>query len=136
MTRGDLAVVEEWLSAVDARDGTRLLALTTPVVEVVGPRGRARAGRAVLADWLGRAGFSAVSRRWFCGGDGRVVVEQDARWVDVATGAEQGRSRIASEFLVDPSERLVTRYVRHDTGPAAALAAAGLSEDDEVTGRQ
>jgi hypothetical protein len=64
-----------------------------------------------------------------------VVVEQDARWADVGTGTEQGRARIASEFLVDPGGRLVTRYVRHDAGTAAALAAAGLSEDDEVTVR-
>jgi hypothetical protein len=135
MTRGDLAVVEEWLSAVDARDRARLMALTTPEVEVVGPRGSARADRAVLSEWLGRAGFSAEARRWFCGGDGRVVVEQDARWVDVTTGAEQDRARIASEFLVDPGRHLVTRYVRHDAGTAAALAAAGLSEDDEVTVR-
>lgn len=128
-------MVEEWLSAVDARDGDRLLALTTAEVELVGARGRARADRAVLVGWLGRAGFSAEARRWFCGGDGRVVVEQDARWVDLATGAKQGRARIASEFLVDPAERRVARYVRHDAGTAAALAAAGLSADDEVTVR-
>ncbi|SDY13943.1 hypothetical protein SAMN05661080_02453 [Modestobacter sp. DSM 44400] len=60
------------------------------------------------------------------------MVEQDARWVDVRTGAEQGRARIASEFLVDAVERRVTRYVRHDQGVLAALAAAGLT-DDEVT---
>jgi hypothetical protein len=89
----------------------------------------------VLVEWLGRAGFSAESRRWFCGGDGRVVVEQDARWADVVTGAEQGRARLASEFRVDPGERRVARYVRHDAGTAAALSATGLSEDDEVSTR-
>ena len=136
MTRGDLAVVEDWLAAVDAGDGARLVALTTPEVEIVGPRGSGRTDRAVLAEWLGRAGFSAASRRWFCGGDGRVVVEQDARWVDVVSGREQGRARIASEFLVDRAQRRVSRYVRHDGGTAAALAAAGLSEDDEVTVRE
>jgi hypothetical protein len=135
MTRGDLAVVEAWLAAVDARDGARLLALTTPDVEIEGPRGSARADRTVLMEWLGRAGFAAESRRWSCGGDGRVVVEQDARWTDVGTGAERGRARTASEFRVDPGGSQVTRYVRHDAGTAAALAAAGLSPADEVTVR-
>ena len=128
-------MVEDWLAAVDARDGARLTALTTAQVDVVGPRGSGRADRGLLVEWLGRAGFSAEPRRWFCGADGRVVVEQDARWVDVVTGAEQGRARIASEFRVDPAERRVTRYVRHDAGTAAALAATGLTEDDEGTAR-
>ena len=135
MARGDLAVVEDWLAAVDAGDAARLTALTAAEVDLVGPRGAVRADRSVLAGWLARAGFSAESRRWFCGGDGRVVVEQDARWVDVASGRGQGRARIASEFLVDPVGRLVVRYVRHDAGTAAALAAAGLSARDEVTVR-
>ena len=128
-------MVEAWLAAVDARDGERLQSLTTPEVHVVGPRGAALADRSVLVEWLGRAGFSARARHWFCGGDGRVVVEQDARWVDVATGAEQGSARIASEFLVDREARRVSRYVRHDAGTAAALTAAGLSGADEVTAR-
>ena len=64
-------------------------------------RGSGRADRRVLSEWLTRAGFSAEPLRWFCGSDGRVVVEQDARWVDVATGEEQGRGRVASQFLVD-----------------------------------
>ena len=135
MARGDLGVVEDWLAAVDAGDAARLTALTAAEVELVGPRGTVRADRSVLAGWLARAGFSAESRRWFCGGDGRVVVEQDARWVDVASGREQGHARIASEFLVEPVGRLVARYVRHDAGTAAALAAAGLSARDEVTVR-
>ncbi|WP_448616338.1 hypothetical protein [Modestobacter sp. URMC 112] len=126
MARGDLAVVEDWLAAVDAGDAARLTALTAAEVELVGPRGAVRADRSVLAGWLARAGFSAESRRWFCGGD---------RWVDVASGQEQGRARIASQFLVDPVGRLVVRYVRHDAGTAAALAAAGLSARDEVTVR-
>lgn len=67
-------------------------------------------------------------------GDGRVVVEQDARWVDVATGEEQGRARVASQFLVDRTR--IARYVRHDDGLPAALSAAQLGDSDEVTERQ
>ena len=54
----------------------------------------------MLTDWLARAGFAARARRWFCGADGRVVVEQDARWSDPATAAEQGRARVASRFVI------------------------------------
>ncbi|MEJ7755943.1 MAG: nuclear transport factor 2 family protein [Nocardioidaceae bacterium] len=85
-----MAIVEQWLAAVNRGDGVRLEQLTHEEVEIVGPRGSGRADRRVLSEWLTRAGFSAEPLRWFCGGDGRVVVEQDARWVDVATGEEQG----------------------------------------------
>lgn len=89
MATGALAVVEEWLDAVNAADGRRLEELTTPVVELSGPRGRGPADRGVLSEWLQRAGFTARSLRWFCGGDGNVVVEHEARWVDVESGTEQ-----------------------------------------------
>ena len=102
MSIGSLAIVEEWLDAVNRGDGVRLEQLTHEEVEIVGPRGTGRADRRVLSEWLTRAGFSAEPLRWFCGSDGRVVVEQDARWVNVATGEEQGRGQVASQFLVDP----------------------------------
>ena len=63
------------------------------------PRGSMR-GRQVLAAWLGRARFSAESLRWFCGADGSVVVEQAARWIDPASGADRGQARVASCFCV------------------------------------
>lgn len=134
MSFGSLAVVEEWLHAVNRGDSWRLKELTNEAVEIVGPRGSALADRRVLSEWLARAGFSAESLRWFCAADGSVVVEQDARWVDSATGAEQGHARVASQFLV--CEARIARYVRHDGGLAPALIAAGLSAVDEVTERQ
>ncbi|MPZ64714.1 MAG: hypothetical protein GEU83_04085 [Pseudonocardiaceae bacterium] len=92
MSIGSLAIVEEWLDAVNRRNGLRLEQLTHEAVEIVGPRGSGRADRRVLSEWLIRAGFSAEPLRWFCGADGSVVVEQDARWVDVTTGGS-GRRR-------------------------------------------
>lgn len=134
MAIGSLAVVEEWLLAVNRADGRRLEELTHRQVEIVGPRGSGTTDRGVLSEWLTRSGFSAESQRWFCGaGGGDVVVDQDARWVDTATGAEQGRARVASRFLVRGSQ--VATYVRHDDGLESALTAAGLTEDDEVTER-
>lgn len=134
MSIGSLAIVEEWLDAVNRGDGVRLEQLTHEEVEIVGPRGSGRADRRVLSEWLTRAGFSAEPLRWFCGSDGRVVVEQDARWVDVTTGEEQGRGRVASQFLVDRDR--IAKYVRHDDGLPPALTAARLGDSDEVTERQ
>lgn len=129
MSAGALAVVEEWLEAVNRGDGQRVEQLSAEDVEIVGPRGSAH-GRQVLSQWLTRAGFSASARRWFCGADGSVVVEQDARWVDLATGSEVGRAVVASAFVVDGA--VVARYARHD-GLDAALVAADLDRADEVT---
>ena len=131
---GSLAVVEEWLDAVNRGDGHRLEQVTHEEIEIVGPRGQGRTDRRAVSAWLTRAGFSAVALRWFCGADGSVVVEQDARWVDVTTGVEQGRARVASQFLVDGAR--VAMYVRHDDSLRSALVASGLDETDEVRERQ
>ena len=129
---GQLAVVEAWLDAVDRADAAAATALCAPDVEVVGPRGSVR-GREVLGPWMARAGFSARPLRWFCGADGAVVVEQDATWVDPATGAERGRAVVAARFHV--AGGVIASFQRHDDGLPAALAAAGLRESDEVTAR-
>ncbi|HZH22628.1 MAG TPA: nuclear transport factor 2 family protein [Geodermatophilus sp.] len=129
---GQLAVVEAWLEAVDRADAAAAMALCAPDVEVVGPRGSMR-GHEVLGPWMARAGFSARPLRWFCGADGAVVVEQDATWVDPATGAERGRAVVAARFRV--AGGAIASFERHDDGLPAALAAAGLRESDEVTAR-
>jgi hypothetical protein len=133
MPVGSLAVSEGWLEAVNRGDRDRLEQLTHEQIEIVGPRGSGLAGRHFLSEWLLRAGFSAVALRWFCGADGRVVVEQDARWVDSTTGVEQGRARLASRFWV--ADDRVATYARYDDGLAPALAAVDLSAADEVTAR-
>jgi hypothetical protein len=130
MSIGSLAVVEEWLAAVDAADGPRLQRVTAAQVQIVGPRGAGHIDRSGLTDWLARSGFTATSLRWFCGAGGTVVVEQDARWFDPATGASRGAARLASRFRVDGGS--VAGYARHDDGLAPALIAAGLTEADEV----
>ena len=129
MAVGSLAVVGEWLGAVNRRDGQRVEQLSAEDVRIIGPRGSAT-GRAALAAWVARAGFSAAATRWFCGADGSVVVEQDARWSEPASGAELGRARVASQFLVRGGT--VAAYQRHESLDAA-LAEAGLTRADEVT---
>jgi hypothetical protein len=80
-----------------------------------------------------RSGFSASPLRWFCGGDGTVVVEQLARWEDAATGTEQGRSMVGVHFRV--VDGVVAAVGRHDD-LGSALAAAGLGASDQVLSRR
>lgn len=132
MSFGSLAVVEEWLDAVNRGDVRRAEQLTADGVEIVGPRGSMR-GRHILAAWMDRAGFSAESLRWFCGADGSVVVEQAARWIDPATGTDRGQAEVTSSFLVEGGG--IARYGRYEN-LELALTAAGLAESDEVTPAQ
>jgi len=48
MSIGSLAIVEEWLDAVNRGDGVRHEQLTHEEVEIVGPRGTGRAAALVL----------------------------------------------------------------------------------------
>jgi hypothetical protein len=132
MSFGSLAVVEEWLDAVNRGDARRAGQLSTDEVEIAGPRGSTH-GRQVLAAWIGRAGFSAESLRWFCGADGSVVVEQAARWIDPATGADRGQAQVASHFCVEGGG--VARYARYEN-LEFTLTAAGHDESDEVMPEQ
>jgi len=130
MTTGALGIVEAWQLAVNRASATDAVALMTEQVEVLGPRGEGLMPRHELGAWMVRSGFTATPLRWFCDGNGTVVVEQDARWVDRETGQERGRAVVASRFTVD--DEVVSRVVRHDEGLQAALASAGLGSAHEV----
>lgn len=125
-----LAVVESWQLAVNEHDLEQLVALTAHDVEIVGPRGGGR-GHDVLSQWLTRAGFTAVPLRWFCGNEGVVVVEQVGRWFQPHSMGASERI-IASKFTVRAGR--VTRFERFDD-LEDALAAASLSDDDEIIHR-
>ena len=125
-----LAIIESWHRAVNASDAAAAGALCADDVEVGGPRGAAR-GRAVVVEWVDRAGVRLEPVRWFCGASG-AVVEQDARWADAATGALSEPVRLATAFGVDGGR--ITRVLRHPD-LRGALAVLGLTASDEVTGR-
>ena len=59
------AVVMAWQQAANASDIDRLLALSGPEIEIVGPRGSGR-GHQLLRDWLARAGQRRGRRRSRC----------------------------------------------------------------------
>jgi hypothetical protein len=125
MQLAPLAVIEAWHAAINANDFAELCAITATDVELVGARGSSR-GHAMLREWLVRAGFIATPLRWFCGQRGQVVVEQRGRWVIPEATSERV---VASAFRVVNGR--VVRYQRFES-LYAALAAASLSDDDEV----
>lgn len=120
------AIALAWQDAVNERDEERLLALSGPDIELVGPRGSGF-GHKLLRDWLDRAGLSLQTLRVFERG-GSVVLWQHGVWRSVETGEVIGESEVASRFRVE--NRRVTQLVRRDDLDAA-LAEAGLGYADE-----
>lgn len=127
MSVTEVAVVRAWHQALNAGDLDRLAALSAEDVEVGGPRGASR-GAQVLREWVGRAGIRLEPQRLFHR-EQTVVVEQAAEWRAAETGEVTGQQTPASVFIVrDGKVASVIRY----PDLAAALAATGLGEADEV----
>src|ERR687885_1510499 len=121
-----VTVVQAWLDAANTQSIDRLIALSDPNIEIIGPRGSGY-GHQLLRDWLGRAGLRLETRRVFARGDS-IVVEQHGVWRSVETGDVTGERDIASRFRVD-GERIV-QFARYDS-LSEALNEAGLTFADE-----
>ena len=121
-----LAIVQSWQDAANARDVDRLLDLSNPDIEMIGPRGSGP-GHQMLRDWIGRAGLRLETRRVFVRGDA-VVLAQHGVWRSVETGEVTGEADLASRFRVHG--QCVVQFARHDSLDAA-LADAGLDYSDE-----
>ena len=126
LKRDRFEVVRAWHDAVNRGDADALVALSDDDIEVDGPRGSAR-GRAILRDWLERAGIELEPRRWFAS-PAELVVEQVAIWRG-PDGAVTDPQIIASSFTVEAGR--VMRTVRYGS-LEEALAATGLTLVDEV----
>ena len=126
MKRDRLETLRAWHEAVNRGDADALVALSDADIEVGGPRGSAR-GRALLRDWLDRAGIQLEPRRWYAS-SAELVVEQVATWRS-PDGTLTDPQSIATSFSVEGG--LVTRTVRYDS-LMEALAAAGLTFQDEI----
>jgi len=122
-------IVRDWQKAANEKDADKLLELSSPDIEIVGPRGSAR-GREALRDWLSRAGLTLETRHTFARGNA-VVAEQHGIWRSPETDEMLGEADVATSFLVDENEGRITRLSRHDTLDGA-LADAGLSHEDEA----
>lgn len=120
-----LQTAEAWVEAANAQDRGRLLRLSHPNIDIVGPRGTAR-GHEVLLAWLEQAGLTLETRRAFARDEG-VGFAQRGVWRS-PEGEPQGEAEVASSFLVRDAQ--VVELARYDT-LAEALAQVGLSEADE-----
>ena len=122
------AIALAWQGAANSGDVDRLLELSDPEIEVVGPRGSGY-GHQLLRDWLARAGLRLETIRVFADGNA-VVAAQHGVWRSVDTGEVTGERSVASSFRVEG--RRVARIERYDSLDAA-LDEAGLSYSDEVS---
>jgi hypothetical protein len=116
-----LPVVHAWQEAANRRDVERLMELSDPDIEIVGPRGSGR-GRDLLGEWLERAGVTLQTYRAFVK-DETVVLAQHGVW---QAGGERD---IATRFRVDDGR--VAQIERYDTLDEA-LQASGLGAHDEM----
>ncbi|MGN6810185.1 MAG: nuclear transport factor 2 family protein [Thermomicrobiales bacterium] len=121
-----LGVVQAWQEAVNRQDVARLGALSSPDIEIAGPRGSGR-GVDLLREWLDRAHLRLAPQQAFARGTS-VVVAYHGVWHG-ATGAVAGAADFAAAFRVDHGR--VTRFARYDSLDAA-LMAANLTPADEI----
>jgi ketosteroid isomerase-like protein len=104
-----LAIVLAWHAALNAGDLDRLAALSTPEIELGGPRG-ASFGVPALRDWAERSGLRLEPGRHEPLADGRLAVEQTARW-RTDSGELSEAQTVASVFrVVDGRVSSVLRY--------------------------
>jgi hypothetical protein len=114
-------VVGRWHLAINTGDAPGLTAVCHPKL-VVG----SSQGITVLRHWLTHTSFRAKPIRWFCGGDGTAVVEQQARW-RYREGELSGV--VASAFVVRAG--LIQKFDHFDE-LATALTMYGLRDVHEV----
>ena len=122
-----IEVAAAWQQAANDQDAERLLAVSDPNIEVVGPRGSGY-GHQLLRDWLGRAGLALTTLRAFARGE-TVVLAQRGVWRSIEGSDVMGERDLASRF--DVQNGRVVRFARYDS-LAEALEAAGLTVADEV----
>lgn len=120
-------VVRSWHEALNREDSERVLELSDPAIEIVGPR-ESGYGRELLNDWLQHTRVHLRPLQMF-GRAEAVVVSQHGTWHSLETGDVTGEANVASYFLVRDGR--ITRYARFDSLESALLA-AGLTETDAV----
>ncbi|MFL5694431.1 MAG: nuclear transport factor 2 family protein [Ktedonobacteraceae bacterium] len=121
------ALVQAWQDAANHQDSDRLVELSAPDIEVVGPRGSGH-GYQLLRDWLGRAGLHLTTLRAFAR-DNIVVVAQHGVWRSLETGEVTGERDLATRFRIEGQR--VVQFARYDNLDVA-LDEAGLHYSDEI----
>ncbi len=122
-----VALVLAWQQAANSQDSDRLIALSTPDIELVGPRGSGH-GHQLLRDWLGRAGLHLTTLRAFAR-DNIVVLAQHGVWHSIETGEITSERDLASRFRLE--NQRIDQIARHDD-LNTALNEARLHYTDEI----
>jgi len=121
------ALVQAWQDAANHQNSDRLIELSAPDIEVIGPRGSGH-GYQLLRDWLGRAGLHLTTLRAFAR-DNVVVVAQHGVWRSLETGEVYSEQDLASRFRIE--DQRVVQFARYDHLDVA-LNEAGLHYSDEI----
>ena len=121
------AIVAQWIEAANAKNPERLSELSSPDIEIIGPRGSGH-GLPLLLDWLERAELDLNPEKTFAD-EQHVVVKGHGVWRSVETGELIGEADVVLRFEVRGKQ--VTTFERFDNLDVA-LEAAGLREDNKV----
>jgi hypothetical protein len=127
MKQETVNVVETWQEAANEQDVEKLLELSDPNIEIVGPRGVAR-GHQIFTEWLRRAGLRLETYQTFAKND-VVVMAQHGTWRSAATNNERSKADVATVFRVANGK--VIYLARYDS-LEEALSKANLSLNDEI----
>jgi hypothetical protein len=127
MKRETVKFVEAWQDASNRQDVKRLLELSDPNIEIVGPRGVAR-GHQILSEWINRAGLTLETFRTFAK-DGVVIMVQHGTWRSAKTHNEESKADVATVFRV--ADGKVIYLARYDT-LEEAVSKTNLTINDEV----
>jgi hypothetical protein len=123
-----VTIVQTWQDAANHQNVERLLELSGPNIEIVGPRGSAR-GHDILKDWLSRAGLQLETLRTFAKDD-VVAVAQHGVWRSIETNEVTGEADVATVFRV--TNNCVAYLARYDS-LEEAFEKSSLTHADEVT---
>lgn len=126
----NVAVVRNWQEAANDQDIDRLLELSAPDVEIVGPRGSGY-GHELLRVWLSSAGLKLETLRTFARNDA-VVMFQHGVWRSQETGEITGAANVATRFLVQGDRIAQLARYDGDDGLDIALEEAGLGYGNEA----
>ncbi|WP_408009776.1 DUF3224 domain-containing protein [Pseudalkalibacillus sp. A8] len=122
----EIYIADKWIDACNAQDVDALLDITSPTIEISGPRGSGY-GKVLLVEWLERTGLTLETLSIY-GRKGSLVYEQLASWKG-QEGRTPGEANVASVIKVRNGK---IAFISRFDDLEKALKSAGLQETDKV----